>query len=230
MRLIAFILLIVSFASCTSLKPVISKPAGNAASSRNTEPRFIENITINQSSQTAHIKAEPADRYAVNNNIVSVPGAGIEIISPLQFKYAILMDLPVEQLNNSNNKLLEFIEDWYGTPYHFGGSTKDGIDCSAFAGNLMVAVFGIGLPRMAKEQFKVCRRISKTELEEGDLVFFHTTRKGVSHVGVYLGNNKFVHASLNYGVTISDMGDGYYARRLVGAGRVKQTSSSVSAN
>jgi cell wall-associated NlpC family hydrolase len=230
MRWIAFILLIILFASCTSLKPVISKPADDAVSARNTQPRFIENITINKSAQSGYVKVDPTNKYPVNNNIVSVPGTGIEIISPLQFKYAILMDVPVEQLNNSNSKLLEYIEDWYGTPYHFGGVTKDGIDCSAFAGNLMAAVFGIGLPRLAKEQFKVCRRISKTDLEEGDLVFFHTTRKGVSHVGVYLGNNKFVHASLNYGVTISDMGDGYYARKLVGAGRVKQTSTSFSAN
>ena len=231
MRLVAFISVIILFTSCTALKPVINKQADNASSQRAAEPRFIEHITINPTAKNSNIKMEPADKYSVGKNIISMPGSGIEVINPLQFKYAILMDLPVEELNNSNSKLLEFIEEWYGVPYHFGGSSKDGIDCSAFSGSLMATVFGVGLPRMAKDQYKVCRRISKIDLEEGDLVFFHTTRRGVSHVGVYLGNNKFVHASLNYGVTISDLGDGYYARKLIGAGRVKQTNtSSVSAN
>ena len=63
------------------------------------------------------------------------------------------MDVPVEALNNL--KLFAFIDEWFGTPYHFGGSTKAGVDCSAFAGNLMTAVFGIGLPRMAKDQYNV---------------------------------------------------------------------------
>ena len=133
------------------------------------------------------------------------------------------MDVPIEALNNL--KLFAFIDEWYGTPYRFGGSSKYGIDCSAFAGNLMTNVFGIGLPRMAKEQYNVCEHVKKDDLEEGDLVFFHTTRKGISHVGVYLGNSKFVHASLNYGVTISDLSDGYYARTFRGGGRVRQNST-----
>ncbi len=138
------------------------------------------------------------------------------------------MDIPVESLNNM--KLFSFIDDWYGTPYRFGGSTKNGIDCSAFSCSLMTAVFGIGLPRMAKDQYNVCERIKRDELEEGDLVFFHTTRKGISHVGVYLGNNKFVHASLNYGVTISDLNDPYYSRTFRGGGRTKQVNTTASGN
>jgi lipoprotein Spr len=82
---------------------------------------------------------------------------------------------------------------------------------------------------MAKEQYKASSRIHKDDLERGDLVFFHTTRKGISHVGVYLGNNKFVHASVNYGVTISDLAESYYDRTFVGAGRVKQPAN-VTAN
>ena len=229
MRLLNLIAVIILFASCTALKPVIGKQEDAQTSQRSNEPRFIENISTHSSNQ--HVNIEPFSKYPVDKNIVTKSGNAIEIMNPLQFKYAILMDVPVEELNNSNTKLFGFIEDWYGTPYHFGGSSKDGIDCSAFAGSLMTTVFGIGLPRMAKDQYKVCKRVSKTEMEEGDLVFFHTTRKGISHVGVYLGNNKFVHASLNYGVTISDLSEGYYARKLIAAGRVRQTNTAaVSAN
>jgi lipoprotein Spr len=146
----------------------------------------------------------------------------------MQFKYAILMNVPVEALKNL--KLFSFIDEWYGIPYRFGGSSKAGIDCSAFSGNLMTTVFGVGLPRMAKDQYNACERVQKNELEEGDLVFFHTTRKGISHVGVYLGNNKFVHASLNYGVTISDLTDPYYSHSFRGGGRAARQNTTASGN
>jgi lipoprotein Spr len=150
---------------------------------------------------------------------VEMPGT-LEKYSALQFKYAILEDARVEEMNNS--KLLDFMESWYGTRYHYGGTTKDGIDCSAFAYSLMLAVYGVtGLPRTAKEQYDATKRISRDDLQEGDLVFFHTLgrRRAVTHVGVYLRNNKFIHASIS-GVMISDMNDGYYDKHYVGAGRM----------
>jgi len=79
-------------------------------------------------------------------------------------------------------------------------------------------VYEIPVPRTEKQQYAECKKIRKKELKEGDLVFFNT-RKGVSHVGVYLANNYFVHASLN-GVTISSLDDAYYSRKYIGAGRV----------
>jgi lipoprotein Spr len=112
-----------------------------------------------------------------------------------------------------NEKLLDFMEEWYGVKYHFGGNGKDGIDCSAFVSTLMSSVYGLNnLPRMSKDQYYATPRIGKKELQEGDLVFFHTygKRKTVTHVGVYLRNNRFVHASIS-GVMISDMSEGYYA-------------------
>ena len=84
---------------------------------------------------------------------------------------------------------------------------------------MMSDVYGFTLPRTAREQFKEGHRVSKTELKQGDLVFFNTTG-GISHVGIYLQNNKFVHASTSFGVTISDLFDPYYLGRFLGVGRM----------
>ncbi|MFN5423290.1 MAG: C40 family peptidase, partial [bacterium] len=79
--------------------------------------------------------------------------------------------------------------------------------------------FGIKLPRTSQEQANQCIEISKDQLKEGDLVFFKTGR-GISHVGLYLSNNKFVHASTSAGVVISDLNELYWDKRFVKAGRV----------
>jgi len=130
----------------------------------------------------------------------------------------------VEQIQNVS--LYQNIDNWYGTPYKLGGTTKDGIDCSAFVQTIFLSAFGVTLPRTAKDQYKVTRRISRTELKEGDLLFFDT-RGGVSHVGIYLHNNKFVHASVS-GVTISDMFEPYYVKHFISAGRVTSMNNNSS--
>jgi len=144
----------------------------------------------------------------------------MERYSSLQFKYAILENASVEEMTNT--RMLEFMEEWYGTQYHYGGTTRDGVDCSAFVSVLMSNVFDISnLPRVSRDQYNQSRHLSKDELKEGDLVFFHTNGKHheVSHVGVYLRNNKFIHASIS-GVMISDMQTGYYAQHFISGGRV----------
>ncbi|HEV7334286.1 MAG TPA: C40 family peptidase [Flavisolibacter sp.] len=148
----------------------------------------------------------------------------IEAAGALQFKYSLLLDVEVELLKNMN--LLRLIDDWYGTRYVYGGTTKRGIDCSALMQVFFASLYGIALPRTAKMQYDFSRTISRTELKEGDLLFFNTTG-GVSHVGMYLTNNKFVHASSSNGVTVSDMFDPYYANRLIGVGRVLHESGSA---
>ena len=204
--------------SCSTSKPatvVRTKDPGSTGSGSN--PQFIESIKVSPSGDA---KAVASAGYSSNtphidktNNFFSV---NIEQVNELQFKYAILVNVAVEEMYNI--KLLQFIEDWYGTKYRYGGSTKQGVDCSSFSSNLVNSVFSISLPRTANEQYQQTVRIQKTDLHTGDLVFFNT-RGGISHVGVYLSNDKFVHASTSNGVMISSLNEDYYSKRFVGAGR-----------
>ena len=143
--------------------------------------------------------------------------AAIEKLSGLQIKYAMMINVDLESLKNLS--LLNFIEDWIGTRYKYGGNTKRGIDCSALTGGLLMAVYGFGAPRTARQQYDASEKIDREDLREGDLVFFNTTG-GVSHVGLYLDNDYFVHASSSQGVTITNLNDTYFAKRFIGAGRI----------
>lgn len=184
-------------------------------------PPFNKNIgpapsIINKGVHKDIYRSYKAEMRAVSNHNLFFSDR-IENTNWLQFKYAVLMDVPVESLYNL--PLLNYMEDWYGTPYRYGGSAKDGIDCSAFTAGLMAAIFGITIPRTVREQFYTSPRVARNELREGDLLFFNTTG-AISHVGVYVANNKFIHASVTNGVIISDLNDNYYSRRYMGAGRV----------
>ena len=187
-------------------------------------PMFIGGIEIN--SIANHVADSEVGNNVKNilpatelgNNFTNLSlVASIEKCSALQFKYGMLMDLEVEDITNF--WLYNFIDEWWGTPYHYGGSNKTGIDCSAFTGQLFSTVYNNTLPRTAKEQYKFCIKIDKENLQEGDLVFFKTKRS-VSHVGMYLGNDCFVHSSTSSGVTINKLTDDYYSRKFIGGGRI----------
>ncbi|HWK07290.1 MAG TPA: C40 family peptidase [Puia sp.] len=209
--------------SCSSSRPTTTRPANPPATTRNTTSgssiQFINNIAINPDTHRDNA-GRSITTTTTSNGHAGYASGEIENYPALQFKYAILENATVEEMDNQ--KLLSFMEYWYGTPYHYGGTTRDGIDCSAFSFLLLSSVYGIAaLPRTSKEQYEATRRIPREELQEGDLVFFHTLGKHrtVTHVGVYLRNNKFIHASIS-GVMISDMNDGYYDKHYVGAGRI----------
>lgn len=148
-------------------------------------------------------------------------GIGIELYPPLAFKYAILLDVPVEKV--TDDRLLQVLDHWYGTRYRYGGETRRGIDCSAFTQAFMLSYFDYELPRTAGEQYAVCKHVKKRKLRQGDLVFFRTNgpKSGITHVGVYLVNNRFVHSATSTGVRISDLNDDYYKEKYAGAGRIR---------
>jgi len=224
------LLIIGLLAGCSSMKPTatnnqVAAPANSGASAVNNnskkEIKFLDGIAVSPESSPTK-KTGSADKgVAVESSGVNAyinRSSSLEKASDLHIKYAILLNTEVEQVQD--NFLLKHIDEWYGTRYRYGGTNKSGIDCSAFVQAIYLSAFGMSLPRTAKDQFRGCHIISATELKTGDLVFFNTTG-GISHVGIYLQNNKFIHASSSFGVTISDLFDPYYLRRFLGAGRME---------
>lgn len=129
--------------------------------------------------------------------------------------------LGVSSADIKNEKLYEFINEWYGVPYKYAGKDKNGIDCSGLASTLYNHVYHKTISPSTKALVGEVKKIKESDLKEGDLVFFNTNGKSISHVGVYLQNNKFVHASTKKGVMISDMNEPYFQKTYVQSGRVK---------
>jgi len=112
-----------------------------------------------------------------------------------------------------------------GTPYHYGGMDENGFDCSGFVCYVYLNALNKKLPHNAKMLSEYVQIYDLDELEEGDLVFFDTSgRDKINHVGIYLGNGKFIHASSGkvYSVTISDLTKGFYKRAFRWGGKVKR--------
>ena len=134
-------------------------------------------------------------------------------------KYAHLLAVGKEDI--ANKKLYSFIDDWYGVPYKYAGRSKKGVDCSGFTSILFKEVFAKDLSGSSSTLYNQCEKISKRELKEGDLVFFKIDSKDISHIGIYLQNNKFVHATTKAGVMIDDLDEDYYRKYFEGGGKIK---------
>lgn len=128
------------------------------------------------------------------------------------------MDSP--ELSQVQNVILKEFYVWKGTPYRMGGNTMRGIDCSGFARHIYSSLFSLNVPRSSREFMSTGQRIDKDELKPGDLIVF-SPRSYPRHVGIYIGNNKFIHASRNRGVSMADLDQRYWkrafrmARRLI---------------
>lgn len=131
---------------------------------------------------------------------------------------------PAQTLSSASSpvvkKLYTQYNNWRGTPYKYGGLSLQGVDCSGFIYKSYRSVFNISLPRSTQEQIKRGKRVYINELRAGDLIFFKTGYK-THHVGIYVENGKFMHASSSRGVTLSNVKNGYWrehywqARRLL---------------
>ena len=118
------------------------------------------------------------------------------------------------------DQIIATAKKYIGVPYVWGGESPSGFDCSGLV-QYVFQVHGIRLNRTTDTQYKHGTYVSKSNLKPGDLVFFQNTyRAGISHVGIYIGNGKFIHASSSKGVTISDLSSSYYTAHYYGARRV----------
>lgn len=237
------VVLAILISSCSTLKPLnftSNKPVASV-SEKNAQSRFIEDINMtpqgagektlfreepqisSNTSRRGYSYTETPSEKQDNrefSNIISARNTNnmVEGASRVQLKYAVLLNTEIESLPSKT--LLESVDDWYGVRYVKGGNTKSGVDCSGFSYAVYMAAYGIALPRVSREQYRISRKISTTDLQEGDLVFFNTMGSGVSHVGVYLGNSKFIHASCSKGVMVSSLFESYYIKRFIGGGRI----------
>lgn len=119
-------------------------------------------------------------------------------------------------------RLIDGAYEWVGTPYRYGGTERTGADCSGFLQRLFADVAAVSLPRNSRKQAEYCRPVARERLQPGDLVFFNGSRVGgdIGHVGLYLGEERMIHASSSRGVTVSAITDRYYTQRYCGGGRV----------
>lgn len=126
------------------------------------------------------------------------------------------------QSADAPNNLAFYALSLTGTPYKYGGhSPETGFDCSGFVGHVFQQVLGISLPRSAHEINRLGQPIAKDELRPGDLVFYNTLKRTFSHIGIYLGDNRFVHAPRKGGgIRVESMLEGYWRKRFNGARRI----------
>jgi cell wall-associated NlpC family hydrolase len=120
----------------------------------------------------------------------------------------------------NRDKVLLDIVRYLGVPYEYGGTSREGMDCSAFTAIVYDDATLRRLPRSTAGQFDGGVEVARDQLRFGDLVFFNTTGRTPSHVGIYIEDDLFAHASVSYGVTISSMESTYYRNRFVGARRM----------
>ena len=130
--------------------------------------------------------------------------------------------------DDARNNLAFYALSLSGTPYKYGGNSPDtGFDCSGFVGHVFRHTLGISLPRSAHEIIRLGQAIKINELRPGDLVFYNTLKRAFSHVGIYLGDDRFIHSpSKGGGIRVENMQEDYWRRHFNGARRITENSSS----
>lgn len=229
----ASLALCIAFASCSTTHP----GQGNSAYTGETHktkknPRFIDGVAITPSSNATvrhsvaiskrhneTAKAPEMPHHMPDPSLsVNQPNDGkVQNMGALEMKYAVRLNVPVESA--AHLSLLSSMEHWWATPYKLGGNSENGVDCSAFSQIILHDIYNATIPRTAQQQFQATIPIDDSNLKEGDLVFFGNSNSNITHVGIYVTNHKFVHASTSSGVMISDLGERYWSAKYQGAHR-----------
>jgi lipoprotein Spr len=216
--------LIIFLASCSSIKkssaPINKETISDIKKSARTM-EFLDNISVtpgeinnNNTLFNNSTKKINKSRENTSENLTDSEKANW-----LKRKYSIKMNISLDDFDNI--RLLNKIDEWWGTPYLYGGSTKNGVDCSYFTFDVIKGVYNVNLKRTAGEQFEQCKKVEFEHLKDGDLIFFKTEGPNlISHVGIYIANNKFAHAGTSQGVTVGDLTNPYWQTRLFGFGSV----------
>lgn len=172
-------------------------------------------------------RAQARDTVPANDNRQppTAPGQRIDTIDYSYLKFGDVFDYydskGINIISADNPDLYFEIFDWRHAPYHWGGKSKSGVDCSGFVGFLMNKLYNIQLGGSVGDIFKKCEEVLPTDLQEGDLLFFNINGHYLYHVGIYLQNGMFAHSATHSGVTISNMSEKYYQHWLYKAGRLK---------
>lgn len=162
---------------------------------------------------------ENANKYSIKRNYQSKHEP---IITPKEYKKILLEQRRILVSPSStvlmNKELMDFYNEWKGVKYKYGGDSKKGIDCSAFTQRIYKEKFDLNIPRTTRTQVKVGKHIKRSKLEMGDLVFFRTG-KFDKHVGIYMGNGDFMHASIK-GIKFTKLDKPFYKRNYWTSRRV----------
>ncbi len=155
----------------------------------------------------------------VNRGWYRVTYNGVQgYISPDYVEVVPVTQTPQSTVTSVTSSIVDYAKQFIGTPYVYGGSSPSGFDCSGYT-SYVYKQFGITLPRTSSSQYNYVAKVSRNELKPGDLVFFGSG--SVGHVGMYIGNNQFIHSpSSGKTVCIESMSSSYYTRNYIGAGRV----------
>lgn len=163
-----------------------------------------------------------AIKMEVKNNVLAtkVDRKNTKLTKSNKFIGLNLSDIKDDKHRTLVEKILHKAHKYEGVPYKFGGTTPKGFDCSGYLGYVYKEAIGLVLPRSADDQYEFGKKIEKNKLLPGDMVFFETYEKGISHSGIYIGDNKFISATTSKGVAVADMSSGYWFDRYIGAKRI----------
>ncbi|MBE6344771.1 MAG: NlpC/P60 family protein [Spirochaetaceae bacterium] len=159
------------------------------------------------------------------------------ICSTSFYSYSVPQDMSLEEAEKARKEMVEYSKQFVGVPYVYGGIDKNGVDCSGLIYIVAKESIGVQLPRTTSALYASVRVVADDKKEPGDILFFKTVGTKISHVGLYLGNNQFIHAASsgpNTGVIVSSLNEEYWKRTYIGAGKflpsgkeIEQVANSV---
>jgi cell wall-associated NlpC family hydrolase len=221
LNIFLFTFLLIGLTSCShSVRFTSKENLPNGKTTRIDTVRITKNIKVAKDSLNYISRDEDFTQEEIREND-SEPTVKSEI--NLEEIFNKRKSLDSTSIPSIQEKIVMQVISYMGTPYKFGGNSRKGIDCSAFTQAIFNEAISLEIPRSTVYQKELGRGIEeKSELKFGDLIFFNTRKRQIpGHVGIYLWDNFFVHASTKNGVTISSLESGYYDKRFLYARRLE---------